>query len=253
MKPRTTTPQPDANKKLDSPVFVLYLFADGMCSPFGRSSGHAPQSSADQHIGEGTAYCRQVLSNLLDISNEMAEILAYQTRSQSDDPAAARATVAVFTPLAQSIRRTIMLHEKLAKPAKPRSNRIAARKRIIRDVEDAIQREARSPSEQETLHGEFLDRLDRPDLDDEIADRSPADIVTDITRDLGVTGVYDAHPAKRRTPHDIAILNARAAQIPGAAPSAELRALLAATPPPEDYSKLDMKTLMLRTGHLRES
>ncbi len=203
-------------------------------------------------------YCRQILTNLLDLSNEIAEILAYQVRSQIDDPDAARTTVAAFTPLAQSIRRTIMLHEKLGQPAKPRPNRIAARKRIIRDVEDAIEREARSPDEQENLHAELIERLDSPDLEDDIADRSIADIVTDINRDLGITGLDNADAWKRRIPHDIAILNARAEQVAGAGPSDKLLALLAASPPrpippPESYEHLDMKTLMRRTGRLPES
>jgi hypothetical protein len=171
-----------------------------------------------------------MVANLLDISNEMAEILTYQIRSQTDDPEAARATVAAFTPLATSIRRTIMLHEKLGQPVKPRPNRIAARKRIIRDVEDAIETNA-AADEQETLHAELLERLDRPDLDNDIADRPIADIVTDITRDLGVAGPCNAHPAKRRIPHDIAVLNARAEQSSGAAPSEMLAALLASAPP----------------------
>jgi hypothetical protein len=181
---------------------------------------------ATDHLGEDTKYCRRILGNLLDIGNEMAEILARQIRSQTDNPEAAQATVTAYATLAQSVRRTVMLHEKLDHPSKNTARRIAARKRIIRDVEDAIERNA-PEGEQEKLHAEFLERLDRPDLDDEIADRSIAAIVADITRDLGLSGLHGAHPWKRRIPHDITILNARAEQRPGG----ELAALLAAAPP----------------------
>jgi hypothetical protein len=71
-----------------------------------------------------------------------------------------------------------------------------------------------------------------PDLEDEIANRSIAEIVTDICRDLGIAALPGTHPWKRRIPHDIAILNARAAQLYNQAPSAELAVLLAAAPPP---------------------
>jgi hypothetical protein len=231
--------------------------------PSADQAAMPPQTSAEA-LGEATENCRRILGNLLDISNEMAEILAYQIRSQTDDPEAARKTVAAFTPLAQSIRRTIMLHEKLGKPAKPRPNRIAARRRIIRDVEDAIEREARSPAEQETLHAEFLERLDRPDLEDDIADRSIVDIVTDITRDLGLPDLDGTNNWQRRIPHDIAILNARAAQLPGAAPSSELLALLASAPPPPPrtsrltaaavakMSDEEIEQRLERLGHYRE-
>jgi hypothetical protein len=192
---------------------------------------------------------------MLDIGSEMAEILTYQIRSQIEDPEAARATVSAYATLAQSVRRTIMLHEKLGQPKKNPARRILVRRRIIRDVEDAIAREARSPAEQETLHAEFIERLDRPDLEEDIADRPAAEIITDICRDLGVADLSDGHPAMRRSPHDIAILNLRAAQLPGTPPAAELLTLLATAPPrlpEEDYAAMDTNTLMRRVGRFRE-
>ncbi len=148
-------------------------------------------------------------------------------------PAKSAADLAgAYDVIFRSIRRAILLDEKLAAPKKTLSipHRIAARKKIIRDVEDAIESYA-PPGEEEKLHAEFLERLDGPDLEDEIADRAIADIVTDINRDLGVSGLYDGHPWKRRIPHDIAILNARAEQVSGAAPTEKLAALLASAPP----------------------
>ena len=60
-----------------------------------------------------------------------------------------------------------------------------ARKRILREVEDAIQRTEKSPN-QDSLNAEFLDRLDAPDLIDDIATRPIPEIIADICRDLGL-------------------------------------------------------------------
>jgi hypothetical protein len=122
------------------------------------------------------------------------------------------------------MRRTVILAHKLTEPEKPPSgpqnrDRTAARKRIIREVEDTIQRKTKG-DEAERLHAEFVERLDAPDLDDDIAHRPVAGIIKDICRDLGVEDLPGAHPWKRRTPADIAILAARAA----ATISAEARA-----------------------------
>jgi hypothetical protein len=138
-----------------------------------------------------------------------------------------------YQDITRSARRSIMLYQKLFAPKKSPSaqNRTAARRKIIRDVEDAI--EANAPDGKEAkLHAELLERLECPELDLEIANRPIAEIVTDITRDLGITGLHGSHPWKRRTSHDIAILNARAAKLAGEALSAEIEALIAAAPPP---------------------
>jgi hypothetical protein len=84
------------------------------------------------------------------------------------------------------------------------------RRRIIRDVEDTIQRTT-GPAEAETLHAELLDRLDAPDLDDDIENRPIGDVIADICRDLGLAALPGTHPWKRRTTEDLATLCARAA------------------------------------------
>ncbi len=219
------------------PVFYICSFMEHeISSP--ESAAALTRSSTDHptgQSGEDTQHCRRVLLNLVDIGNEIAEILGEEVRSHKYNPAPGPSPVpaaaAAYATVAQSVRRTIMLHDKLGQPRKSHPNRTAARKRIIRDVEDAIEHNA-PEDEQETLHAELLERLDRPDLEDEIADRSVADVVTDITRDLGISGRDDSHRCKRRIPHDIAILNARAEQLAGAGPSEKLLALLASAPPP---------------------
>jgi hypothetical protein len=90
------------------------------------------------------------------------------------------------------------------------SNRISARRRIIRAVEDAIQRDA-PDDEADSLHAEFLERLDAPDIEDDIADRPVAEIIADICHDLGLAPFPALRLWKRRTPADIALLCARAA------------------------------------------
>jgi hypothetical protein len=233
--------------------------AETAATPTQSSAGQPPVG----HVGEATENCRRILSDLMDLGGELAAMVAAQALAQPENPEAAQKSVAAYATLTRSIRRTIMLHEKLGEPRKPRRDRVLARRKIIRDVEDAI--ECHAPEhEQEILHAELLERLDRPDLEEEITARPVAEIVTDITRDLGVAGLHGVHPWKRRIPHDIAILNARAEILPGAASSEKLAALLATSPPrphrsiaiPSDLSKVsdeDLETLLHHAGLPRES
>jgi len=115
-----------------------------------------------------------------------------------------------YDRVTRAIRLSVMLIRKLAEPAKT-TDRVAARKRIIREVEDNIQRHAAYP-EDERLHEELLERLDTPDLEDEIGNRPIEDIITDIIRDLGLVTVLGDSPWLRRTPDDVARLCALAAQ-----------------------------------------
>ena len=142
-----------------------------------------------------TAHHRDVLDGLIDLGHELAREIVGQTKSHRLP--AADAAIA-FDRITRSVRRCIALYRKLAEPIRT-VDRIAARKRIIRAVEDAIQREADSP-EAESLREELLDRLDTPDLDDDIDNRPVADIITEICRDLGIDILPGAHPWKRRTP-----------------------------------------------------
>jgi hypothetical protein len=206
--------------------------------PSAEQAATADQPSTD-HLGEGSKYCARVLLDLVEKGHELAAMLMREAKAQEESgapaPAAGRSpmrqAVADFACITRAVRRTVMLYQKLIDPARAsaRAHRVIARKKIIRDVEDAIHHNA-PEGEQETLHAELMERLDRPDLEDEIADRPIADIVTDINRDLGITGLYDGHPWKRRIPHDIAVLSARAEQLAGAPPSQKLLALLATAP-----------------------
>jgi hypothetical protein len=126
---------------------------------------------------------------------------------------------AAFDSISRTVRRCIMLAQSLDTPKQPRipaANRTAARKHILRAVEDTLQRQDYDDSYRdcdptEVLHAELLDRMDAPDLDADIANRPIDDIIKNILRDLGLAALPGTRPWKRRTPADIAELNARAA------------------------------------------
>ncbi len=189
------------------------------------------QQAADAH------YYRAVLHELIDMGADLARRLHRQATARPGPlPAPARrpneapnATPAsppadltadvtlAFDRIARCVRRTVLLARKLAEPLPPPAGhdaarrRIAARKTVIRDVEDAIHRAGRGPAA-ERLAAELHNRLDAPDLDDDILHRPVADIVTEIIRDLGLAAAYGANLWKRRTPRDLEALRARAAR-----------------------------------------
>ncbi len=100
--------------------------------------------------------------------------------------------------------------------ADAQQRRTAARKQIIRDLEDTIHREAHGrEAETEALHAELYERLDTMDLDDDLDTLPIAEIIAALRRDLGL----DPHrttrgisPWKRRRPADVRALCARAAR-----------------------------------------
>ena len=100
-----------------------------------------------------------------------------------------------FERVSRGTRLSILLACKLAEPLR----RVAARKQIIRAVEDTIQRRAEDDDEAETLEVELLDRLDTLDLEDELGSRPVQDIITDILRDFGLAHVPGTHPLE--APH----------------------------------------------------
>ena len=126
--------------------------------------------------------------------------------------------------MARAVRRCIALARTLdaAPPARdPAQHRTAARKRILRAVEDTIARTAdEGPDTPEALRAELRDRLDAPDLEDDIATRPIADIIQEICRDLGLAAHPGTQPYQRRTPADVARLCATAAAPSAASPHA---------------------------------
>jgi len=195
------------------------------------------QQAPGQQATDTHAY-RGVLHGLIEIGADLARLLhqqaAAQARAAQQDaalhpaqvpapppaPGALVSIAAAFDQVARAVRRSIALARTLNEPAKPALDparrRAAARKRILREVEDVIGRKAHDSSyadcdNAEVLAAELHERLDAPDLDDDLSHRPVAEIITEIRRDLGLDALPGARPWKRRTPEDIAQLCARAA------------------------------------------
>ena len=173
---------------------------------------------------------RALLEDLMADAMAVSRLARIRASSEADAPTPeARADAAISARIvldlataqeraARSVRRAILLVRRLDDPAAAKSPeaRAAARKRIIREVEDAIERHTLRPTDAECLHAELQDRLDSPDLDDDIANLSTPEIIADICRDLGLASAAlpGPRPWKRRTPDDVAQLCARAANSP---------------------------------------
>ncbi len=170
---------------------------------------------------------RHILHELIEIGTDLARIVHRQATSEPNATPAAAPTpdpTIAFDRIARTLRRTIVLARKLTDPAPQRpaelraeraaeqsgQRRLAARKQIIRAVEDTIQRRT-DGAEAEALHAELRERLDDPDLDDDLDQQPIADIIAAICRDLGIEHFPGTHPWKRRTPQDVRDLRARAA------------------------------------------
>jgi hypothetical protein len=171
-----------------------------------------PETQGDQ--AQRTQRHLRVLDEMVEISLDVmrqVQTLVHaevETAIRRDQPA--REFTVALERVSRTIRRTILLAQKIAQPAKapavhPVKDRVAARKQIIRTVEDLIDRDAPA-DEAESLHAELLDRLDSPDLEYDIANRPVEDIIVEMRRDLGLA----AQAGKRRTPEDVALLHARA-------------------------------------------
>ena len=210
-----------------------------------------PADRANQR-DEDAQYYRGILQELIEMAADIARAVHRQATAETGNapsteqaakPAAAPTpdpTIA-FDRIARTLRRTIALARKLSDPARPAPSeraaaqaaerRLAARKQIIREVEDTIQRRSNG-AEAEALHSEFYERLDDPELDDDLDQRPVAEIIKDICRDFGIEHFPGTHPWKRRTPQDVRDLCARAAKPRSAQP----RMAQPGTAPPRSLS-----------------
>ncbi len=174
---------------------------------------------------------RPVLDRLIQMGDDFARALHAQAIPQPPTPAPQPPApntppppkpdastliplAAAFAQIARAVRRCIMLARVLDAPSPPAPDparhRAAARKQIIRQVEDRIGH-VRDGATADALQNELRERLDAPDLDDDIATRPAANIIKEICRDLGLSSTPGDTPWKRRTPDDIRQLGARAA------------------------------------------
>ena len=231
-------------------------------------SAHATRTQRHDDPGQPAAdeqQHRQALRDLIDTGTHFARLLREKADAQAAQdaapappaadapPAPAPGTLTAdplvslagaFDRIARAVRRCILLARSLDQPAAPAQDpsqhRAAARKRILREVEDTIQRPSGNLERDgaEALHAELRERMDAPDLEDDIAGRPAADIIAEICRDLGLDAHPGTRPWKRRTPADIQQLCARAGapsgpRQPGAGPQGPGRAAAQPTSDPQ--------------------
>ncbi|MBV8914951.1 MAG: hypothetical protein JOZ05_18170 [Acetobacteraceae bacterium] len=185
-------------------------------------------------VEERAEYYRGFLHELLEMGMELARAVQADAKAADPkDPAAPKLLdlVTAYERVSRGIRRTIMLAQRLDAPPSQASaqHRASARRRIIREVEDAIHARAR-PGDKEYLQAELRERLDGPDILEDVDHRPIPEIIAEICRDLGVAAQLGAKPWKRRTPEDIAALCALAAQPDPAANGSAVEPLF---PPPQ--------------------
>ena len=173
---------------------------------------------------------RLALDELMDMAMDVARLVHGEAKTLADAPptedtgdATARAKLvaviaAAFDRAARTVRRTANLARHIDDPIKPSGepgpDHTAARRDIIRAVEDTIQEKA-SGERAEALRAELFERMDCLDIDEEI-DRQTRllDVINMIRKDLGLPKLAGIHDYKRRTPEDVAELCARAARLP---------------------------------------
>jgi hypothetical protein len=180
-----------------------------------------PETLAEQRA-QDAQYYRGILHGLINMGYAMAEDVHQQAKAQvaaatADSPVTlvpSPNTQLAFNQMARTIRRCILLAQKVCEPARARAvddseqRRVAARRQIIRRVEDAIHRDAPA-GEAESLRAEFAERLDAPEFEADL-DRPIEEVVQEIRADMGLLGANGAKRWPRRTPQDLAAMAARA-------------------------------------------
>ena len=176
------------------------------------STTQPPEPEQPTHAAQRARQLR-LLDRTLDIAAARLERLDPTAPDAPDLPDAEAAVI--YEKLTRSMRLGILLADKLAEPIpEPKqldpAARTAARKRIIRDVEDVINERAGTPERVENLERELLERLDAPDMELELATRTAEAIAADLCRDFGLR----ASNWKRRIPPEIDLLAEFAAAPP---------------------------------------
>jgi hypothetical protein len=188
-----------------------------------------------QELIEGAAQlARQILQNATPPVGWAQPIKTQENPAPAPEagpPAPETDPTVAYDRIARTIRRTIALARHIAdnpagQPREPKVNRAAARQKLIRGVEDAIDLKQRHQPkiDAEALYAELNERLLDPELEFDLQGRNVDDIIEEIARDLGIAQQGKAFVWKRRKPKDIAELRTRAAAPPGRKPSAPLPA-----------------------------
>jgi hypothetical protein len=182
-----------------------------------------PETFADLHTQDALHF-RDILVEFIDLGAVLIRGIVQQAQAHNAPPAPDAAPPslspqdcnAAYASVTRSVRRSMLLAQKLTDPNAARAaemsagRRTAARKQIIRAVEDAIHQDALA-AEAGDLQAELLERIETPEFDEELDQRPAPDIINDMRADFGILGPHSQDVWKRRTPEDIAILNERAA------------------------------------------
>ena len=199
---------------------VLYTFMNAQPHPssFDHAAGPVP---------DDVAYHRGMLNELAELGMDMARRVHHAATAPGEagagvsDAASAEAFGRAFDRVARCVRRTVLLARRVCEPVsvKPgaeraetlaRYGRVSARRQILRAVEDEIDATVHDPDAQAELRAELHERLDGPDVVEDLDVRPVSGIIEHIRRDLGLGP--DGKPGVfRRTPEAIAVLCARAA------------------------------------------
>lgn len=162
------------------------------------------------------AFFRDVMLDFANLARDFAHLL-FQTAQRTTKPDDIIRLHAAFDRAGRCCRRSLLTHRHMQKPtpdADPERRRYA-RATIIRTVEDAIHAAPLEPGEKSGRHRELRDRLDTVELEADLTRRPITAIVDEIKRDLGLVFEELSKPIyKRRTPEDLARLNATAAERP---------------------------------------
>ena len=165
-----------------------------------------PRPTRPDPAEDPTPYYREILHDLIELGTEIARHTHRQALA-AEGAEAGDHTLA-FDRVARTIRRTILLAQRIEDEA-PVRKQSAARRRIIRAVEDAIERTPKS-TDKPILHNELQERLEAPEFADDITATPIAEIIADLCRDLGIAALPGTKPWMRRTPADIQLLHRRA-------------------------------------------
>jgi len=127
----------------------------------------------------------QVLTDLTAVAMDMARAVRDQVMA---DAASGELVLAddhlglLFSRIGRTIRQTVMLSIRLTEGEITHLEAAAAEPRPDPSPSDDLPNDNPTPRDR----GERAERLDDPDIEDEMGDRTPAEIIAEICRDLGL-------------------------------------------------------------------
>ncbi len=185
---------------------------------------------------EDLQFYRRALNTLIEIGVNLAfTVQQLETHRKADislsgsnSPEPPAVFSLAYERISRGVRRTVHLAERIGqppKPAQPAKDLTHRRKRIIRAVEDTIERTTEKPNA-ERLNAEVRERLDTEDFDDDDS-RPIDDVIAEIRSDLGLPEVpADARPRPQPDPN------------PDPKPDSKPAEAMGERRPPEDLERL---------------